>query len=162
MEKQIHYRRCAHLEDCKEETLSIFMYILYWDSEVVFRGKMDVTGSKLCIKAALVLAIVKVWFTLPDRYFIWWLRYKHNMKTSTLLYIHVYFTYKKHPTSHTKGKKKCIYTLPDSKRITEYNSRNFIYAFEPLVTWKSRILLSLQSHTYYRLTHNQIYNNQMK
>jgi hypothetical protein len=70
MGKQIIYRRCAHLEGCKEKTLSIFTYILYWESEIVFGGKMDVTGSKLCIKAALVLGIVKVWFTLPDRYFI--------------------------------------------------------------------------------------------
>lgn len=38
------------MEDCKEETLSIFMYILYWDSEVVFRGKMDVTGVKIMYK----------------------------------------------------------------------------------------------------------------
>jgi hypothetical protein len=58
------------MEHCKEETLRIFTYILHWESEIVLRGKMDVTGSKLCIKAALVLAIVKVWFTLPDRYFI--------------------------------------------------------------------------------------------
>jgi len=49
---------------------SIFTYILYWESEPVFGGKMDVNGSKLCTMAALVLAIVKVWFTLPDRYFI--------------------------------------------------------------------------------------------
>jgi len=80
----------------------------------------------------------------------------------SLVYIHVYFTYKKNPTAHTKDKKKCIYTLPDSNRIMGYNSRNFIYAFEPLVPRKSRILLSVQSNTYYRLTHNEVYNNQMK
>jgi hypothetical protein len=147
MGKQIIYRRCAHLEECKEETLSIFTYILYWGSEIVSRGKMDATGSKLRTKAALVLAILKVWFTLPDSYFIWWPRYKYNdnMKTSTLLHIHTYFTYSKTPYIAYKGQKnKCIYTLPDSNIIWEYNSRNIIYAFEPLVPCKSRILLRLQ------------------
>jgi hypothetical protein len=70
----------------------------------------------------------------------------------------------KHPTSNTKDNKirEFIHYQTARTKKREYNSRNVIFASEPPVPRKSRILFSLQSNTYYRLTHNQIYNNQTK
>jgi hypothetical protein len=62
----------------------------------------------------------------------------NNMKTSTLLYIHIYLTYRKTSYIEYKGQQnKGIYTTPDSNKKLEYNSRNVIFAFEPLVPHKS-------------------------
>jgi hypothetical protein len=62
----------------------------------------------------------------------------NNMKTSALLYIHIYSTYRKTSYIEYKGQQnKGIYTLPDSNKKREYNSRNVIFASEPLVPCKS-------------------------